>query len=66
VAKGYSPNVDDPALKRAMTLMQDIENGASIELGDVPALDWSLMKLMKNMIEKHERKENEKEMKRRG
>jgi len=47
-------------------LMQDIENGANIELEDVPALDWSLMKLMKNMIEKHERKENEKEMKRHG
>lgn len=58
--------MDDPALKRAMTLMQDMENGASIELGDVPALDWSLMKLMKNMIEKHERKEDEREMKRHG
>jgi hypothetical protein len=66
VAKGYSPNVDDPALKRAMMLMQDIENGASIELGDVPALDWSLMKLMKNMIEKHKQKEMETEMKRHG
>jgi len=66
VAKGYSPNVDDPALKRAMTLMDDVENGAKIDLGDVSALDWSLMKLMKNMIEKHERKEDEKEMKRHG
>jgi len=66
VAKGYSPNVDDPALKRAMTLMQDIDNGASIELGDVPALDWSLMKLMKNMIEKHKQKEIETEMNRHG
>lgn len=66
MAKGYSPNVDDPALKRAMTLMDDVENGAKIDLGDVPALDWSLMKLMKNMIEKHKQKEMETEMKRRG
>jgi hypothetical protein len=43
-------------------LMQDVENGAKIDLADVPALDWSLMKLMKNMIEKHEQKEMERKV----
>lgn len=41
--------------------MQDVENGASVDLGNVPALDWSLMKLMKGLIEKHRQKKIEKE-----
>jgi len=50
-------------LRRCMMLMQDVENGAKIDLGTVPALDWSLMKLLKNMIEKHEQKEMERKVK---
>jgi len=45
-----------------MMLMQDVENGAKIDLANIPALDWSLMKLLKNMIEKHEQKEMERKV----
>lgn len=54
--------MDDSDLKRAISLMQDVENGAEFDLGSVPALDWELMKLMKSMIEKQKQKKLEKEM----
>lgn len=60
MAKGHSPNITDNDIKQAAGLMNDMDAGASIPLNEIPAIQWTMMKRLKNSIQKHRQKEMQK------